>query len=151
MTLWCAAAFVSLPGLLAAQPPRVRAIAPMTVQTTARIRGESPQPVYPPALRASGGEGEAILRFLVDTAGRVDPDAVRVISTTHPLFAEAATVALLKRSYVRALQDGRPARQWIQERFVFRPIPPSTSPRTRHSPAAPPAAACTTCTTRSRS
>jgi TonB family protein len=45
---------------------------------------------YPAALRQAGIEGSALVQFVVDTNGRVDPQSVTVISSTHALFATAA-------------------------------------------------------------
>lgn len=78
-------------------------------------------PEYPAALRIARVDGEVLLRFLVASTGEVTRDSIRVVSATHQLFADAARAALLKRKYAPALQEGRPVRQWIQERFVFRP------------------------------
>jgi TonB family protein len=46
--------------------------------------------VYPPGLRSMGIEGTAIVQFVVDTNGRVEPGSIRVVSSTHPLFESGA-------------------------------------------------------------
>lgn len=116
-------ALLMLPCVLSAQEghirPPVRRVLPMAVQTTARVKGQAPLPEYPIALRVARVEGEVLLRFLVDPRGEVD--SIRVVAATHPLFADAARDALLRRKYLPALQEGRQVGQWIQERFVFRP------------------------------
>lgn len=116
-------ALLVLPSVVSAQEgrirPPVRRALPMAVQTTARVKGQATLPEYPLALRVARVEGEVLLQFLVDPRGEVD--SIRVVAATHPLFADAARDALLRRKYLPALQEGRPARQWIQERFVFRP------------------------------
>ncbi|MHB8837729.1 MAG: energy transducer TonB [Gemmatimonadaceae bacterium] len=119
-----------LPCVLSAQERRIHPDGgrplPTAVQTTARVKGAVPSPVYPETLRAAHVEGEALLRYLVNPAGEVNTDSIRVVAATHPLFAAAARTALLNRNYSPALQDGRPAGQWIQERFLFRlPSKPS--------------------------
>lgn len=125
---------VALPGVLCAQELRARPTGdrqmPIAVQTTARVKGAAPLPEYPKALRAGRIEGEALLRFLVDSAGNVHPDSIRVVSASHPPFADAARAALLRRRYAPALQDGRPARQWIQECFEFL-LPQTANERVR--------------------
>jgi len=45
---------------------------------------------YPQSLRQFGVEGSAIVQFVVDTNGRVDPKSVTLVSATHPLFGSAA-------------------------------------------------------------
>ena len=45
---------------------------------------------YPQSLRQFGVEGSAIVQFVVDTNGRVEPKSVTLISSTHPLFGSAA-------------------------------------------------------------
>jgi TonB family protein len=45
---------------------------------------------YPPSLRQFGVEGSAIVQFVVDTNGRVEPRSVTLLSSTHPLFGSAA-------------------------------------------------------------
>jgi protein TonB len=52
---------------------------------------------YPPALRQAGVEGSAMVQFVVDTNGRVDPQSVTVVSTTNALFATAA-IEVIKRA-----------------------------------------------------
>ena len=112
----------ALPCVVGAQEgpidPRKGRVRPMAIQTTARVNGQGPSPEYPTALRAARLEGMVLMRFLVNLRGEVD--SIRVVATTHQLFADAARNALLRRKYSPALQDGRPAKQWIQERFVFR-------------------------------
>jgi TonB family protein len=50
------------------------------------------KPIYPQALSLSGVVGKATLEFIVDTKGRVRD--IKVISTSHPLFAERGVEAL---------------------------------------------------------
>lgn len=45
---------------------------------------------YPEILRQAGVEGIAIVELMVDTTGRIVPGTIRVVSSTHALFASAA-------------------------------------------------------------
>ena len=47
-------------------------------------------PAVPPVAATVGVEGSAIVQFVVDTNGRVDPKSVTLVSATHPLFGFAA-------------------------------------------------------------
>lgn len=113
------------PSVLIAQEGRVPGgnsrVSLIAIQATAQVQGEAPSPEYPTGLRVARVSGEVVLRFLVETTGEVACDSILVVSATHFLFADAARRALLRRKYRPALQDGRPVRQWIQERFVFHP------------------------------
>jgi len=59
----------------------------MRIITTAK-------PKYPDYLRQAGIEGTVVVRFTVDTTGRVDRKSAQVISTTHDLFSRAVLEAL---------------------------------------------------------
>ena len=45
---------------------------------------------YPPVLRQAGVEGSAVVQFVVDTNGRVISKSVTILSSTNPLFGDAA-------------------------------------------------------------
>jgi TonB family protein len=51
-------------------------------------------PHYPAALRQAGIDGRVLVRFVVDTAGRIDPASVQVLQSTHELFTRAVRDAL---------------------------------------------------------
>lgn len=59
----------------------------MRIVTTAKPR-------YPERLRELGIEGSVVVRFAVDTAGRVDTKSAQVLSSTNPLFSKAVLDAL---------------------------------------------------------
>lgn len=46
---------------------------------------------YPRTLRQMGVEGSATVQFVVDVDGRVDPQSITVLTSTHALFGTAAT------------------------------------------------------------
>jgi TonB family protein len=76
-------------------------------------------PAYPPSLRGAGVEGSVVVTFVVDTAGRAEPTSITVVSTTHPLFAEAVRQWLTRTRYTPAEIDGRPVRQLVQQEVGF--------------------------------
>jgi len=96
--------------------------APRDAHTVERAAAPLPgtrPPRYPEALRAGGVEGSAVLRFVVDTAGRVEPGSVHVVRAEHPLFAEAARGALAAARFRPAEVAGRPVRQLVEQAFAF--------------------------------
>ena len=54
-----------------------------------------PAPAYPLALARAGAEGEVSLRVVVDSLGRAVPAELRVLRSSHDLFARAAKAAVL--------------------------------------------------------
>lgn len=74
---------------------------------------------YPPALRATGTSGVVTVEFVVDTAGRAEPDYFGVVSTTDPLFTAAVREALGGLRFRPALLRGRPVRQVVRLPFEF--------------------------------
>lgn len=77
-------------------------------------------PRYPDMLRAAGIEGTVIVQFAVDTAGRVDMNSVKVLSSTHELFAAAVRDALGRFRFKPAEADGRRLTALAQMPFDFR-------------------------------
>jgi TonB family protein len=74
---------------------------------------------FPPPLFASRTSGLVIAQFVVDTLGRVEDGTVGIVSSTAPLFTDAVRVALATASFVPALKDGHPVRQFVQQPFEF--------------------------------
>lgn len=79
----------------------------------------NPPPAYPARLASAGVEGDALVRFVVDTAGRVEPASVEILSASHALFAESVRRWLGQTRYSPALVQGRPVRQLVQQRVGF--------------------------------
>jgi protein TonB len=82
-------------------------------------RRGNPAPRYPEALRRDGVEGRAVLRFVVDTAGRIEPGSLVVLGADHPLFAQAALAAAPRLRFAPATVAGRPVRQLVEQAFEF--------------------------------
>lgn len=95
------------------------ALAVWQVEQPAMAAPGSPAPRYPDGLRAAGVEGEAVVAFVVDTTGRVDPSTITVLRATHALFAAAVRQALPTMRFIPAEVDRRKVRQLVQQPFVF--------------------------------
>lgn len=89
------------------------------VERIPRILGDAPAPRYPGALRESGVSGRVVARFVVDTLGRVEPDAVVVLEATHALFADAVRSALGLYRFSPGEIGGRKVRTMMEQPFTF--------------------------------
>jgi protein TonB len=89
------------------------------VEVAARLRPGSPVPRYPDELRDARLEGRVLARFVVDTAGRVEPASVRIVSSTHPLFASAVRAILPTLRFTPARARGTKVRQLVELPFEF--------------------------------
>ncbi len=78
-------------------------------------------PRYPETLRSARVEGTALVQFVVDTAGRVEPGSVKVLKSDHALFSAAVRTALDSMRFVPAETSGRKVRQLVQQLFRFSP------------------------------
>lgn len=77
-------------------------------------------PRYPDALRSVNIQGEVMVQYIVDTRGRVEPGSIRILSATHPLFADAVRRALLDARYRPAQAGGQNVRQLVEQPFIFK-------------------------------
>ncbi|UCD24020.1 MAG: energy transducer TonB [Gemmatimonadota bacterium] len=79
----------------------------------------SPPLIYPPWMQNLGIEGYVVLQFVIDTAGKVEPKTLRVMSATHEDFIEPATRIVLESLYIPARVRGKPVRVLTQIRVNF--------------------------------
>ena len=77
-------------------------------------------PRYPTMLQSAGVEGDVRAQFVVDTLGRVERGSVRVLDTTHDLFASSVRDALTRARFTPAEAGGRKVRQLAEQVFTFR-------------------------------
>jgi protein TonB len=84
------------------------------------VAGSCANPTYPVQMRAARMEGRVVLRFVVDTTGRIEPASVVVLQSTHQLFESAARRALLTCRYRPARFANRPVRVWVETPYNFR-------------------------------
>jgi TonB family protein len=85
----------------------------MRIVTTARPR-------YPERLRALGIEGTVVVRFTVDTTGRVDTKSAQILSTTNREFSRAVLDALEGFRFKPAEVGGRHVAALAEMPFEFR-------------------------------
>jgi TonB family protein len=88
---------------------------------TDRPRMLRPVPlVYPDSLKRRGISGDAVVEFVVDTLGRVEPE-VRVIETAHPGLADPARATIRPARFRPGHVNGRKVRVMMTLRFHFAP------------------------------
>lgn len=71
------------------------------------------QRAYPALLRDAGITGNAVLRFVIDDDGRVEPGSVSVVSASHDAFGEASVQVANKMRFRPAKVAGRNVRVLI--------------------------------------
>jgi periplasmic protein TonB len=65
------------------------------------------KPRYPELLRQAGIDGSVLVRFVVDTLGRIDPTSVQILSSTHDQFTRAVRDALSGFRFRPAESNGK--------------------------------------------
>lgn len=91
------------------------------VDSPAQFAAGSPAPIYPDSLLKARVAGRVVAEFVVDSAGLVEPESLRIVSATQPYFAPAVTAALRDALFRPALLAGKPVRQIVLLPFVFSP------------------------------
>jgi TonB family protein len=76
-------------------------------------------PAYPALLREAGIEGQAVVGFVVDTSGAIEPGSARVLTTTHPMIEGPARAAVLRCSFSPGRVAGRAVRVRMQLALNF--------------------------------
>lgn len=92
---------------------------PAMVERVASPLAGNGQPSYPRALQRLGLEGEVVVRFVVDSAGRVEPGSIMIVQTTHPSFGDAVREWLPRTRYAPAEIGSRRVRQLVQQTVGF--------------------------------
>jgi TonB family protein len=100
----------------------------LEVDETAERDPESEGPMYPDSLLTRHVEGEARVRFVIDSAGRAIVESFAVISTNHPGFGEAVRDALPRMKYKPASMGKKTVAQRVEQTFVFKITPPAAVP-----------------------
>jgi len=85
---------------------------------------ESASPMYPAKLLDMKIEGGAYVQFVVDTTGLPDTLSFRVISSTHPEFAQSVREALPNMRFHPAILRSRKVRQLVEQPFMFKILIP---------------------------
>ena len=86
---------------------------------------ESAAPSYPAKLLEMKIEGGAYVQFVVDTTGLADTLSFRVISSTHPEFAQSVREALPNMRFHPAILRSRKVRQLVEQPFMFKIVIPA--------------------------
>lgn len=89
------------------------------VDTPARLAQHDLEVSYPADLVATRTTGSVIAEFVVSESGGIEPGSVEIVSSSHPLFAEAAIQALADARYTPAVKGGVAVRQLVQQPFRF--------------------------------
>jgi len=90
----------------------------------------SAAPAYPPDLEAQQVEGAVRAEWVVDSTGSADTTTFRIVSATHPAFAQAVRVALPLMRFHPAELAGRAVAQMVRQEFTFRMrLPEPETPR----------------------
>ena len=84
---------------------------------------ESAAPTYPAKLLEMKIEGGAYVQFVVDTTGLADTTSFRVISATHPEFAQSVREALPGMRFHPAILRSKKVRQLVEQPFMFKIVP----------------------------
>ena len=77
-------------------------------------------PKYPAELRARGLEGDVLVEFVVDTAGKVVMPSIRYVRSTDVLFAESVRAHLRAATFRPAYLDAFPVPMKTRQSFTFR-------------------------------
>lgn len=112
---------------LTAGPPVITesALSEVEVDSVVERDPTSVAPQYPPFLLARNIEGNTFVHYVVDTTGRVDTLTIQVVRATHRQFAASVREALALMKFRPAIQSSRKVRQWVEQSFSFRIVPPS--------------------------
>lgn len=85
------------------------------------LPGMGAAPAYPDNLRKAGIGGRVLVEFIVDEQGKVDPESVNIVSSTHPLLSAAVRSAVVHARFAPAYTKGHVVRQVVQQPVVFDP------------------------------
>ena len=77
------------------------------------------RPRYPESLRQAQIDGHVVVRFTVDTTGRVDLSSVQIVTSTHDLFTRAVREALGNFRFKPAEVGGRRVAALAEMPFDF--------------------------------
>lgn len=87
----------------------------------------SAAPEYPQTMLAQGVQGTVATQYVVDTTGLADVASLRILSATHPDFADAVRAALPRMRFTPARIGERKVRQLVEQEFTFRITRPDTT------------------------
>jgi len=89
------------------------------VEKPVRQAPGSIMPRHPDSLRVARVEGEVVAAFIVDTTGLADTTSLKILKSTHRLFAAAVRDALPHMRFIPAELGGVKVKQLVMQPFVF--------------------------------
>jgi len=89
------------------------------VEKPVSLAAGSTMPKYPKILREAGVEGEVLASFVVDESGQAAESSLKILRSTHELFAQALREALPGMRFTPAEVGGRKMKQLVQQPFTF--------------------------------
>ncbi len=89
------------------------------VEVPAAPHADNPVPSYPDLLRTAGAAGQVTAEFVVDSTGRVRPGTLRIVASTHELFAVSVRRTIPSMRFLPARAQGRAVPQLVRMPFVF--------------------------------
>jgi TonB family protein len=103
------------------------------VDSLAVVDANSAAPSYPKDLMDKGIEGYAVMRFVVDSTGRIDLSTVQTLEATNPGFVAAVREAMSGMRFRPAKMGDHPVRQLAEQLFKFQiqrtvPAAPAATP-----------------------
>lgn len=108
-------------GVTTGTPPRVAGdpYDAGSVETPVHPLAGNPSPRYPSFLAQAGVEGSVVMRYVVDTLGRVEPASIATVRATHAQFERAVRDVLPRLHFAPAEVQGRRVRQLVEQSFGF--------------------------------
>lgn len=76
------------------------------------------EPIYPAALKLTKIDGNVVVEFVVDMTGRVRTP--RVVSSSHPAFADFALAAVVEWRFAPGYKNGQPVNTRVRAPLVFK-------------------------------
>jgi protein TonB len=85
-----------------------------------RLREDPVPPRYPESLRRAGIDGSVVVKFVVDTLGRVDMASLEIVSSTHEAFTAAVREAIARFRFNPSQAGNRKVPALAMMPFQFR-------------------------------
>jgi TonB family protein len=86
----------------------------------ATMAPDNPRPRYPPRAELRGLPGAVRVQFTIGSDGRVRPETLLIVRSTHPLFALAVRNAIPSMRFAPATRNGIPIEDIVFQEFQFR-------------------------------
>ena len=94
-----------------------------TSETAPVLLNDGEGPAYPADLRQTRLQGDVVVRFVIDSSGRVDAGTFQVVRSTHSAFTNSVISVLGNLRYRPAERGGHHVSASVEQRFQFA-LPP---------------------------